>query len=205
MGTNGPWNWRLTVPNTIKLMLLRPLMTNLKMTVGEDCAVSTCSPPPPVYKSSHPLLGVGWSRLLGRCPPPSPNLVASIWNKANFPFHQPGLIICFWVAGSQTPHTLLVTLFAEGSGSIPGQGTKIPQVAQCSQKRVQMINCKLALDSTRVKSWAVAAVALQRSSQKGGMLCSVEKLAGQVFRNLDIFRNWFYEPNSCISSYLGKH
>ena len=24
---------------------------------------------------------------------------------------------------------------AEGSGSIPGQGTKIPQVAQCSQKR----------------------------------------------------------------------
>ena len=85
MGTNGPWNWRLTVPNTIKLMLLRPLMTNLKMTVGEDCAVSTCSPPPPVYKSSHPLLGVGWSRLLGRCPPPSPNLPHPLKQKAQSP------------------------------------------------------------------------------------------------------------------------
>ena len=33
---------------------------------------------------------------------------------------------------------------------------------------------------------------------------TLEKLA-QVFRWLDIFRSWFYEPNSCISSYLEKH
>ena len=32
-----------------------------------------------------------------------------------------------------------------------------------------------------------------------------EKLAEQVFRELDIFWSRFYEPNSCISSYLGKH
>ena len=45
-----------------------------------------------------------------------------------------------------------------------------------------------------------------RSPQwKWGVLCSREKLAGQVFRQLDIFRSWFYEPSSCISPYLEKH
>ena len=38
MGTNGPWNWRLTVSKTIKMMLVRPLMINLKMTIRADCA-----------------------------------------------------------------------------------------------------------------------------------------------------------------------
>ena len=32
-----------------------------------------------------------------------------------------------------------------------------------------------------------------------------EKLAKKVFSQLDIFRSWFYEPNSYISSYLEKH
>ena len=36
-------------------------------------------------------------------PPPPP--VASIWNKANLPFHQPGLRIDFWVVSSWTPHS----------------------------------------------------------------------------------------------------
>ena len=31
------------------------------------------------------------------------------------------------------------------------------------------------------------------------------KLAGQVFKQLDIFRNQFHEPNSCILPYLEKH
>ena len=30
-------------------------------------------------------------------------------------------------------------------------------------------------------------------------------LAEQAFRSLDIFWRWFYEPSSCISSYLEKH
>ena len=67
-------------------------------------------PPHSGYKSSHPLpvrdqgQGAG-SGPLDRCPPPySP--VASIWNKATFPFHQPGLFFGFWVASS---HTLSVT------------------------------------------------------------------------------------------------
>ena len=39
-------NWRLTVTKTIRMMLVRPLMTNLKMTVRDDCAVSAWRPPP---------------------------------------------------------------------------------------------------------------------------------------------------------------
>ena len=37
-------------------------------------------------------------------------------------------------------------------------------------------------------------------SLKGCQTVLWEKLAGQVFRLLDISRNQFYEPNSCISS-----
>ena len=41
---------------------------------------------------------------------------------------------------------------------------------------------------------------------KSEALCAQgEKLAGQVFTLLDIFRSLFYEANSCISSYLEKH
>ena len=64
-GENGPWNCRLTLPKSTKMMVVRPLMTNLKMTVRDDCTVSACSPPPPTHsvcKSSHPLL-VGGGRL----------------------------------------------------------------------------------------------------------------------------------------------
>ena len=45
-----------------------------------------------------------------------------------------------------------------------------------------------------------------RSSWREGMRHSVlwEKLREQVFRSLDIFRSWFYQPTSCISSYLEK-
>ena len=59
-----------------------------------------------VYKNSCPTgcqLGRSWP--LNRCLPSCS--VAGIWNKANFPFHQPGLFIGFWAVNSQTL-TLLV-------------------------------------------------------------------------------------------------
>ena len=73
------------------MRLVRPLMTNLKMTVRFDWAVFCGYPLPPhthsVYKSSHCLLVKGGgSKPLDRYPSPSPTPVASIWNKANFPF-----------------------------------------------------------------------------------------------------------------------
>ena len=43
---NHHWKWRLTVPKTIKMTLVRPLMTNFKMTIRADWAVSACSPLP---------------------------------------------------------------------------------------------------------------------------------------------------------------
>ena len=58
--------------------------------------------PSSVYKSSYPTgcCGVGCGESAS---------VASIWNKANFPFHQPGLFFGFWVASSWTTRTLSVT------------------------------------------------------------------------------------------------
>ena len=37
-------------------MLVRPLMTNFKATVRDDCAVSVCSAPSSIYKNSCPLI-----------------------------------------------------------------------------------------------------------------------------------------------------
>ena len=101
MGTKGPWNWSLSALKMIKIMLVRPLMTNLEMTVRDDCAVSVWSPPtaPPLFINILTRCFVRGGRVGLRqksataFPPP----VASIWNKANFPFNQPGLLTGFWV------------------------------------------------------------------------------------------------------------
>ena len=37
----------------------------------------------------------------------------SIWSKANFPFHQPGLFIGFWAVSSQTPYTYLSVILSD--------------------------------------------------------------------------------------------
>ena len=54
--TNWPWNWRLTVPETAKTALVRPLMT----TPEEDCqhwrGCFCLEPPPSVYKGSCPVV-----------------------------------------------------------------------------------------------------------------------------------------------------
>ena len=72
MGTNGPWNLRLTVPKTTKMTLIRLMMTNLKMTVTADCAVSTCSP---FLLSLAPLVASGWwESAFGLSPFPPPQM-----------------------------------------------------------------------------------------------------------------------------------
>ena len=45
MGTSRPWNWRLTVLKTTKMMQIRQLMTGLKMTVRADCCFYIEPPP----------------------------------------------------------------------------------------------------------------------------------------------------------------
>ena len=54
METNRPWNWRLTVPKTIKMTLVRPPMTNVKMTVRAARAVSARNPLPPPVEALAP-------------------------------------------------------------------------------------------------------------------------------------------------------
>ena len=45
----------------------------------------------------------------------------------------------------------------------------------------------------------------QRGADRGEVVCALGKPGDQVFRELDIFRRRFYEPDSCISSYLERH
>ena len=97
MGTNGPWNWRLIVPKTIKIMLVRPLMTNFKMTIRADCAVSTCSPLFVSIKHLSPIVSGGevglWTGICPPCQLPTSKI------KKNF--HQPCLFNGFWAVSSQ--------------------------------------------------------------------------------------------------------
>ena len=59
MGIQRPWNCQLAVPKTITMMLIRPLMTDFKMTVGADFCFCK-EPPPAVYKSSCPPVWQLW-------------------------------------------------------------------------------------------------------------------------------------------------
>ena len=103
MGTNQLQNWRLTVLKTIKMTVGRPPMTTFKMSIWADCAVSGCSPLPLSTKALAHCLS-GWGELtFGQEPTLSPLPLASIQNKANFHFHQPGLFIGFWALSSQIP------------------------------------------------------------------------------------------------------
>ena len=97
MGTNWPWNWKLTVLKTIKLMLVRPLMTNFKMTIWADCAFSACSPLS-IYKSSCWLTKCEGSQLLDRSLPPIPMLAFEI--KQTFPSTNLASLLTFewWAA-----------------------------------------------------------------------------------------------------------
>ena len=88
------------------MILIRPPMTNFRMTVRSDCAVFARSPLPPSMKVLARWLPVWGARSLDRS---LHRLIAGLWNKANLPFHQPGLFIGFWTGNSWTP--LLLTGF----------------------------------------------------------------------------------------------
>ena len=106
IGTN--WNWRLTVPKTIEMTLVRPLVTDFKMTVRADCTVA-CSTLPLSIKALARWLLVWGSSILDRHPPYLPtHTIAGIQNKAKFPCHQPELS---WLLSSELPDLDLVTVW----------------------------------------------------------------------------------------------
>ena len=74
------------------MILIRLPMINFRMTVRSDCAVFARSPLPPSMKVLARWLPVWGARSLDRS---LPHLIAGLWNKANLPFHQPGLFIGF--------------------------------------------------------------------------------------------------------------
>ena len=75
-------NWVLSAPKTVKMMLVRPPMTDFKMLVRADCALSPCGLfPLPTETLAHWLSmvgGAGGSLWMGTLPP---LLVASIQTK----------------------------------------------------------------------------------------------------------------------------
>ena len=98
METNWSWNWRLTVLN------VGDAGQTTDDQFQDDCQNWSCyfcmEPPPSTYKSSFPLIvsvGQTTSGQASALPP----LAASIQNKANFPFHQPGLFNSFWAVSSR--------------------------------------------------------------------------------------------------------
>ena len=101
---NWPWNWRITVLKTTKMMLVRPPRTNFKMTIRDDYTVSACIPLP---QKKFLFTDCWWGRRVGLwtgvlpptlTPTPTSPLLAS---KINFTFHQPCLLTGFWVGSSQ--------------------------------------------------------------------------------------------------------
>lgn len=104
---NWCWNWRLTVLKTNKMVLISPTMTNFKMTIIADFAISAWSP--------FPLLADSWNSSLklflldqhcGNWPSnmnPLSLSVAGLWNKATFPSTNSCLLsIGFQAASSHT-------------------------------------------------------------------------------------------------------
>lgn len=103
-GNKPTRNWRLTVPKQTKMMLVKPPMTNLKMTVRDDCAVSACSPQP--TKALCPMIVSGGAKSLDRHPAPSPlpsTTSPSVWKKANFLFHNLASLMAFGAASNWPP------------------------------------------------------------------------------------------------------
>ena len=72
MRTNWSWNCRLSVLEAIKMMPVKPSMTNFKMTVRGECAISACSPLPLSINALAHWLSVEGSWPLDSCPPSPP-------------------------------------------------------------------------------------------------------------------------------------
>lgn len=103
METNWPRNWRLTVLKTIKMSLIRSLMTNFKTTIRADCYFACGSLPPPVCKSSCLLVVSEGNQPLDRRP--SSLLPLRLWaSKIKHIFLSISLVslLAFWAVSSQT-------------------------------------------------------------------------------------------------------
>ena len=96
-------NWK-----QLNWCLVKPLMTNFKMTVGADHAVSACRPLPQPIKALAPWLSVGgfglWTRV--PCSPPIP----SCWHLKLSKLSCPSAWLLYWLLSGehQTPVSVML-------------------------------------------------------------------------------------------------
>ena len=116
-----------------------------------------------------------------------------MWENVRHPTTK--LLLC------DTGQELLEWGFSRNYKTMKVEMTKVPSTT----------NWHLPSTSTRIKSWTHCSSWSSTSPWKELMvkirnkaLCALEKTA-RTSLQIDIFRRWFYEPSSCISSYLEKH
>ena len=131
-------------------MLVRPPMTNFKMMVRADCAIPACSPLPPAIKTlAHWLWRRRGQSVFGQTSVPhSP--VASIQNKASFPFHQSGLF--FWLLRAEQLVLGSVTLWLS-TGPRPTQQRHPSQTCRAWRKQTQFGTSAWAADKDSAAKW----------------------------------------------------
>ena len=167
MGTNQPWNWTLTVLKTIKMTLVRPPMTNFKMTVRADCAVMhvACPSPPPVYQSSCQLTAIcrgQWKLAFGqKLLAPQ---VADLWKKANF---SPNLLL-YWASLVaqlvKNPPAMGDLGLIPGLGSSPGEGKDYPLQYSGLKNSMDCIVHGVAKNWTQLSNFHFHCVSLKYST-----------------------------------------
>ena len=101
METNRPWNWRVAVPNTTKMTLVRPLMTSLKTTVRAHCTVSARGPLPLSIKALARCLSGAGELIFGQG-----SVLSSCWHpkysKLSFSTNL-GSLLAFECQAARTP------------------------------------------------------------------------------------------------------
>ena len=111
METRQPGDWRLTIPKSNMMTVVRSPVTNFKITVEADCDVSVCSPLPLSIKVlAHwcQWWVEGGGTPSDRCPP-SPHQLPASKIKQTFLSTSLASSLAFWAVSSWTP--LLVIFY----------------------------------------------------------------------------------------------
>ena len=129
---------------------------------------------------------------------------------------RPNPVIAHWVSYQQKPSSELETSLSSNVGQ---NGHEMPpKVWSDLWPQGGCVNYKLALTKSMANDWTTKTFAICLygewtpcyscwPSTTGGSLgwsealCAPGNLVGQVFRQLDIYRNWFHDSISSISLY----
>ena len=134
------------------------------------------------------------------------NLGQVVWYSCLFK-NFPQFVVVHTVKGFGLLPFLSTALKSLGRGLALGRESS-PQITFCT---VSVTTWQVPSTSTRIKSCASVAADFHNLQKEfrvesiNEVLCAPGKNWQDRLSQLDIFRSWFYEPNSCISSYSEKH